>query len=312
MSVTENKERKDFDRESQLLVSGIFREDDISAVILNENLIPHPNLSVIIEKEWEPKAARGWKPLSLLHLESYTLGPDNPTLYLNFNHTNGKDFIGGSKWETWKDLGLDLDLQKIPSPLVTSTVLITSDNKMVVQERGTSAHQGGNIDALGGHIDPKLKESGGDTYEDSETGWTFVDILGSARRELKEETGLSDNNIIEIVGLGLIHNRKDTSHYAFPCVAETNLTSKEVLDLQRDEEEKKQVNLRVVDIGGKPGDNPNHVANLIRDYLPNVDPEARLTIALARRYHNGNPMETRQYTNENGIIDIFNRLGKNN
>ncbi len=279
-------------RDSLLLVSGVFGPDDIETRLSDGYLSPHPEITSVIESNWAPKAAKGWKPLHLFHLNSFELQGNK--LNIGFLRTNGKDFIGGSNWQTWKSHGLGLDLEQIPNVLVTSTVLITSDNKMMVQERGASAHQSGNIDALGGHIDPKS-----DVYNGR------VDVFFSARRELMEETGLNPDEITSIQGLGLIYNFSDTSHYAMPFVARTPLKAQQVLSRIRDNEETQQVHLLPVDVEGYERNNPNHVTNIIRGRLPQVDPEARLTIALARRHQQQCSALNKQYFTRDAIIQTY-------
>ena len=287
-------ERKDIiRRESLLLVSGVFGPEDITASLLDEELSPPSQLNDVIEKAWEPRAKKGWKPINLLHVAG--VETNDKKIIIKFTHTNGRDFMGASTWRSWKEKGLDLNLQSIPNPLVTSTVVITSDNKMIIQVRGESAQQAGNIDALGGQIDPDE-----DLNADGK-----VNIFDSARREVTEETGLANEHITDFKCLGLIYNYSDTSHYAMPFVALTDLTADEVLNLKRSDEEKKQVSIAVADIDQYSSRNSNHIHNIIDAHLPNVDPEARLTIALARRYARGCSAAYKQYGDQSRIIETY-------
>src|SRR3990167_4304385 len=284
--------------ESRLLVGGVFSPQDIKTVLLDEDISVPDRLRSSVEEAWKPKEERGWKPLQLVSLYSYQL--HDGRLEQVFKRTNGKDFIGASNWNSWKEAEMELDLESIPNPLVTSSVVVTADNKMIIQLRGESSHQSGNIDALGGHIDID-KDVNRETKE--------VDLFGAASREVDEEVGLTRRHITDVKCLGLVYNFHDTSHYAMPFVFRTSLTSQEVLELKRSEEETSQVRLMVVDPSRirTPEDDTN-VFNVIREYYPNVDPEARITIILSMAYMEGISKPSRVYADENKIKEIYSSI----
>lgn len=271
--------------EARLLVRGFFGPENLSGVLINGKLQPPSELQDAIDENWAPREQKGWKSFPLLQVDNYALGLVSGTLFINFVRTEGKDFIGASNWALWRDRGLPLDMQRLPNPLVTSSVIVTADGKMIIQVRGANAHQSGNIDALGGHLDI-------DKDVDDQRRVNFVQ---SALREVQEESGLRPEHVTNVNCLGLIYNYHDTSHYAMPFVVETGLTAEELVNLERSEEEKKQVNLMVVEPNVCLSDDPSNVKNVIRRYYPNVDPEARITIALATAYMRGKFSQRCQY-----------------
>lgn len=294
------KEEPKMGFEARLLIAGVFKEQDVQTTLSDTEVVVPEELVSNVEAIWEPKAKKGWTPGLLFHLNSFALD-HNGKLSLSFAHTNYKDFIGASNWEFWRQKRLELDFDRIPSPLVTSTVIVTADNKMVIQMRGKNVHQGGRIDALGGHIDTK---------KDINQATDTVDPFQAARREVIEEAGLTDELISEILCLGLSLNHYDVAHYAASFVVKTDLTANEVLALTREEEEVAQVGLTVVTPARYNKYSTSNVIAVIRKHYPNVDPEARITILLAMAYLRGKPKEKQLYTNKSGIKELFDQIKK--
>lgn len=280
--------------DAKLMIGGVFGPDDIRAAVDDGEVSIPEELTADVEKLWASKAERGWKPLPLLHLKSAQLL--NGTLNLRFIRTNGKDFIGSSNWDFWRARGIELDLDRLPNPLVTSSVIATADKKMIIQQRGEGAHQSGNIDALGGHLDPS-------TDIDVQTG--LVDLFSSALREVCEEVGLDVTQIEQIRSLGLVYNYHDVSHWAMPFVITTPLTSAEILLLKRDDEEKNRVGLIVVEPDRLASNSPLNIINVIRRYYPDVDPEARIAVLLAMTYLEGTKRPARDYADKAKLVEIF-------
>ncbi len=270
------------EHKAKILISGVFEPGDIKVTMSGHRLsLPH-NLAQKVESEWASKAAKGWFPGPLIKVDSYNLTPDGQ-LSLTFGNTDYKEFLGTSDKQSRKKYGLD----NIANPLVTSTAIVTADNKMLISQRGAGTHQAGNIDAIGGHINPQK-----DLKEDE-----TVDLYKAAEREVAEEAKLELNEMDEIHCLGLIYNYADTSHFAAPFVIKTYLSSNEIL--KRGAEE---IDLIVVDPERIPdSDSEDYVLNVLHSNFPKVDPEARITIALTRRWLSHKPLEKRLYRSRDQI-----------
>ncbi len=87
------------------------------------------------------------------------------------------------------------------------TILVTSDNKLVFGKRSLSIDASKDtISVVVGYLDP---------HKDFVRQTTFcsdnsnkIDIFSGSRREIHEETGIQEKNIVDLVCIGIIDNKQ--------------------------------------------------------------------------------------------------------
>lgn len=255
---------------AKVLVRGIFDRNDIVITTTGQRIPLTDGQRVKIDKVWEPFAQKGYFPGPLVRVQSYDLDTDG-RLVIVFGKTDYKEFLGTRDMRTRMKYGYD----HIANPLVTSSVILTSDNKILIARRGSGVDQPGEIDAIGGHIDPEkdLDENGN------------IDIFKAAIREVTEEAKLQEDEIDEIRCFGLTYEYRNVSHIAASFGMKTSRSSAEILNRKAEE-------IRVVaaDIDKIPGGgDEEYILNVLKSNYPDVEPEARVTIALARIWHTPDP-----------------------
>jgi 8-oxo-dGTP pyrophosphatase MutT (NUDIX family) len=143
---------------------------------------------------------------------------------LHLTDTDYKEFVGTRDREFIATFGKE----KTANPLSAGAVLITKDNKIILGRRSSSIDGSKSaFSVIAGFLDPqkdcvRVHKTGGSGYADK------VDIFHGIKREIYEETGIAANDIVELICLGLIANRKQ-NQMNVPFCASLNITSDEVI-----------------------------------------------------------------------------------
>lgn len=143
---------------------------------------------------------------------------------LHLTDTDYKEFVGT------RDRGFiaAFGKEKTANPLSAGTVLISKDNKIILGRRSSSIDGSKSaFSVIAGFLDPqkdfvRIHKTGGSGYADK------VDIFHGIEREIYEEIGIAANDIVKLICLGLISNRKQNQTNV-PFCASLNITSDEVI-----------------------------------------------------------------------------------
>jgi|SRR3989344_5460373 len=273
MSKETGLEQKEKEHKAKVLVLGEFHNGDIVAELIGREMPKNPELTAQIEEIWAPKAAKGYFPGPLVRLEKFNLTPDGK-LTLTLGKTDFKEYVGSRSLDSLRKYGVE----NIANPLGASSVLITADNKLVIAQK-VQGDAAGSIDAIGGYVDPRK-----DT--DPKTG--EIDLFNTATREVLEETGMKSGEISDIQCLGLSYEYAGLCHFIASFVLKTQLSSEEIKRRVGD----KEITVMIVNPELIPNsDNTDYVMKVLLERYPNVEPDGRITIALARKYLSGTHYE---------------------
>ena len=106
--------------------------------------------------------------------------------------------------------------------------MITKDNKLILGRRSSSIDGSKYaLSVIAGYLDPqkdilRIHNKDGSDYVD------FVDIFHGIEREIYEETGIAAYDIVELVCLGIIANRKE-NQMNIPFCGTLNISSDEIV-----------------------------------------------------------------------------------
>lgn len=144
----------------------------------------------------------------------------------------------------------------------TNVVLETSDSKLLVIQRDPNAATKPNsMSIIGGYSDTEDVVEGGN--------WNPFKTI---RREIYEETGVSNDNIQDLVAIGVAYN-KSSNQPSVIFSAKTKLSAAEVTRLKGTDEEEK------IDVRFVPN-NPKAVESLILKYAISPSPSGLAGLAL--------------------------------
>lgn len=273
--------KPDFERMAvaKVLVMGDFGPDDLEVTMTNQAIPKNPELLLKIERDWEPMEKLGRFPGLLVRLRSLDLTGDK-RLSLVFGGTNYREYAGSRDFYSFENFGLE----NISNPLSVSSVLITSDKKLVFGRKVWGDAQG-SIDAFGGYIHPQ-KDLNQDTGS--------IDVFRAALREVEEETPVPKDKITQMRLLGISYQYSSydnqerkyegLGHPVAHFVMETYLSSEEISELVKEQDVNE---MKIIILDPKELSKfllQNHATN---DPAAGIEPDGRITITLARNWQNG-------------------------
>ncbi|MBA3723867.1 MAG: NUDIX domain-containing protein [Candidatus Levybacteria bacterium] len=275
-------------KQDKLLISGQFATGDVTVHTTGQEFQPTDTLQAKIDKDWAPNAAKGAFPGPLVRLDSFGLDQDGK-LNLTFGTTNFKDYVGSRDFPSLAENGYD----GIANPISTSAVVLTSDGKLLVgvKQMGDTI---GAIDGIGGYLHPERDIN-------PETG--EIDPFFAAAREIREETGIKEDELQDGTLLGLSYEIAGLCHPVLSFLYRTDLSSEEIMTRKGDDEinviavepftDKTQVERQQE--AKATGVASTYIMDVLRQFAPQrqpgeepnehsqVEPDGRLTMALARK-----------------------------
>lgn len=260
------------ENKAKILVKGLFDPQDITITTTDHRIPLTPGQHTVIENVWGNEGKKYFDG-PLVRVNSYNLTPEGK-LSIVLGRTSYKEFLGTRD----KASRIRYSYDHIANPLLASAVVITSDNKILISKRGQDGDLPGEIDALGGHIDPQedVDENGN------------IDIFKAVKRETREETGLNEDEIDEIKCLGLTYQYRNVSHVTASFALTTKLSSTEILARKAEE-----ITVIAADLDKIPHEgSEEYILKILGENYPNIEPEARVTVALARMWK-ANPHDSR-------------------
>lgn len=187
----------------RLLVRGPFEAGDVTVVVREEARPTTPELEREIESSWQATLAQArLDGRNVFNGEVLRwLGVDvhdergRRRLALTVAPSTYREFVGTNLEAALKPdiAGGDLPWSHFGNAMGTSSVVVTSDRAVVIGRRSTSVvGYAGCIHSFGGMLEAVDRQAGA------------VDVFASLRRELREELGLSDDEILSPVMEGII------------------------------------------------------------------------------------------------------------
>jgi len=197
----------------QWLVVGPFKEVKLEDT--KSQWEPPKGLGKKIEKKWREhlKMRPNDFPGPMASVSSITIEEDR--LIIKFRRTTYKEFIGTRRKSTQRLILTKEPLDKnIALPFSVGAVTVTEDNKIVLEIRGKVGLGEGLLNTLpSGWFDPTQD-------------LTWRDCL---LRELKEETGVDEREVIEVKILGLVFDCKLTQQPLLAVTLRISRISKEII-----------------------------------------------------------------------------------
>ncbi|MBI4100242.1 hypothetical protein HY439_00675 [Candidatus Microgenomates bacterium] len=262
----------EIENKAKMLVTGVFGPEDVVVEMTHRRMPKNPELEKKIEEEWAPKAALGWFPGPCSRLEDFDLKDDK--LILTVGDTDFREYTGSRDLATFRQYGFKC----VSNPISASSVIVTCDGKIIIGQK-ISGDALGSIDAVGGYVHPeKDADSQG-----------VVDIFKAARREIIEETPISEDEISQLLCLGVSYEYTGLCHPVVSFIAVTPLTSDEIKNRESEE-----LRLIAVEPEKVPDSSDEHyVQDVLKKHYPHIEPDGRISIALARRWMSGKTQEKR-------------------
>jgi len=179
----------------ETLVEGVWREGEVD-LILNESsrIKADPWLDQEIERVWQCALAEAGRqnrllfPGPLCRLERYAV--EGGHLRLRTGLTDYREFLGTNRNLAALSgfFGETSCADYLADPLAVCTVLTTADDALLIARRtGRTMEHSGFWHVVGGHVEPARP----------------VNVFESVRKELREELGVSTEEIPEMICLGL-------------------------------------------------------------------------------------------------------------
>lgn len=264
---------------AEVLVEGIFRRGQVAIHPSGFRKIHWGDTSQFIDRVWDQEIARNPQLTNLPKHGILSWSLDDGSLNVGSCLTDYKSFMGSRSNAFIERFGLRASANSV----VVSCGVVTSDQRLLVIERGATVDLPGKRDLLGGHVEPDVTDP-------------FVTVDNKLRREL----GLTPEEIrgMSAKCLGFLYQFIDTGHFTFMIQADVAVSS-QVL-----------VNRTNVDVARViPASLDPRRSNFITDALPTkwdvVEPEARMTARLVFENLNGRLGRPRELIDSKKFFDKY-------
>ena len=202
----------------EIMVSGRFSQDQVK-VRMDSHVDLPKELSEKIEDDWTKRnvtrIAKGQKPMDSDPKYIFTKKPEaeGKTLMLEVSQSGFKEFMATRDVEIRKQFP-----QHVADIIGTNVLIKTSDNKLMIVQRGLdAATKPGAMSVIGGYADPGIDSGEDGTWSPFKT----------VSRELKEEAAVDNDEINNLSISGVVYN-KNANNPSVVFTAETKLTSDEI------------------------------------------------------------------------------------
>ena len=183
-------------RRYEILVSGTYLESQIEVRWTGKGRKRADQVEPLIEAAWRERLVRA-KPESLFpgplcRLDRYLVSDGR--LVLELGPTDYREMIGTNVCHP--EIASRLGHDYLSNALAVHAAVTTTDERVLVFQRSWEVGEyPGAYDVFGGHLDPDADLVGG-----------VPSPYATLRRELQEEIGLSETDIIRVVCHGLVRN----------------------------------------------------------------------------------------------------------
>jgi 8-oxo-dGTP pyrophosphatase MutT (NUDIX family) len=183
----------------QILAKGIFIPKDIRTLYKHDKRLPQSQEALqFIESKWNEFVNNNSKAFNgpLFRVDEYNIIRNN-FIKLELSNTDYKEFVGTRDHRFVNKFGKEY----IANPLSVGALLMTQDNKIILGKRSPADTDIGKnkISVIAGYLDPN---------KDLDKRTNMVDVFRAVSREIYEEIGITDNNIVDMICIGLIDNKK--------------------------------------------------------------------------------------------------------
>ena len=202
------------------LADGIFNKDQIQIAFQPRVLIRSPDARNYILKEWMKKVIDNCNlfPGTLVRVNDYNIV--NNELKINTGYTTFDDYFITRTKSFQKKFSNELSA----NPLSVGIIIVTNDNYVLLGKRKEKGSQEGKLTLPSGMVD----------NEDIQNN--MVDVFGAIKREVWEETGISDTKLRDLLCYRLILNKiYGQTYMAF--FAYVNLPAVKIQKLKRKDDE---------------------------------------------------------------------------
>jgi hypothetical protein len=201
-----------------IIVTGKFYPDNIKTFYEPKRINQTENVVEFIESEWSDFVDKNSTAFNgrLFRVDRYNL-KENNLIELHLNDTDYKEFVGTRDYEFIRRFGSE----NAANPLSVGAVMVTNDNKIVLGKRSKDIDIGKSKNSVAaGYLDPE-KDMTNSANSDS-----TVDIFSGIKREIYEETGITNGDIVGLVCMGLINN-KEKNQINAPFYCKLDISAKE-------------------------------------------------------------------------------------
>lgn len=202
------------------LTDEIFRKDQIQITIQPHVIIRSPDARNYILKEWMKKVIDNCDlfPGTLVRVNDHNVV--NKELKMNVGYTTFDDYFITRTKAFQKKFPSELSA----NPLSVGIIIVTNDNYILLGKRKEKGSQEGKLTLPSGMVD-------GDDVQNN-----MVDVFGAIKREVWEETGISDAKLHNLLCYRLILNKVYGQTYMafFACV---DLPAAKIQKLKRKDDE---------------------------------------------------------------------------
>lgn len=233
-----NKEERKLFKHTNLLKDVKVLADKFAMVTAKINPMsefkPEESVLPLVDKSWNEYSVNG---ISLGNsVVSYVTGykPVNNAVQLSLGKSDFKTLHG--YFHNYDQISKIIDEQNIPHGLAVTSSVITLDNKLLIAKRNERVSTYKNCwHVFGGFVDA------GALSEDN-----IINTDEHIRRELREELGISDNNIIFSYPTALV-KIQNTNRISLLYITKLNLTSEDILKLCINSEEHEKIDSKSFD-----------------------------------------------------------------
>jgi 8-oxo-dGTP pyrophosphatase MutT (NUDIX family) len=151
----------------------------------------------------------------LFRVDRYII--ENNRIEIHLSDTDYKEFVGTRDHDFIGRFGRE----NAANPLSVGAVIVTKDNKIVLGKRAEDIDIGkSKISVAAGYLDPE-KDMVNSANSDN-----TLDIFSGIKREIYEETGITNRDIVDLVCMGLINN-KEKNQINAPFYCKLDISAKE-------------------------------------------------------------------------------------
>jgi 8-oxo-dGTP pyrophosphatase MutT (NUDIX family) len=203
----------------KIITEGKFIPKDIRTLYKrNKRLSQSQEALQFIETKWNEFVSNSSKAFNgrLFRVDKYDTVTNN-YIELQLSDTDYKEFVGTRDHEFVNKFGKEYTA----NPLSVGALMVTQDYKIILGKRSAVDTDIGKnkISVIGGYLDP--------SNDLSNRNNKIVDIFQAVTREIYEETGINNKNIVELICIGLIDN-KEHNQINLPFYTKLDISAEQI------------------------------------------------------------------------------------
>jgi 8-oxo-dGTP pyrophosphatase MutT (NUDIX family) len=204
--------------ENGIITTGNFYPGSINICYVSRRIHQTRDAVKFIESKWSDFVNKTSIAFNgkLFRVDGYNT-VENNLIELNLSDTDYKEFVGTRDHEFIRRFGRE----NAAIPLSVGAVIVTKDNKIVLGKRAKDIDIGkSKISVAAGYLDPEKD------IVNSANSDNTLDIFSGIKREIYEETGVTNRDIVGLACMGLIDNKEQNQINA-PFYCKLDIFAKE-------------------------------------------------------------------------------------